>query len=453
MGKCKKYETKKEYKIKLADMKTIQTVAVIILLLFLKSNVKAQCPTSKYGIIPVWPQGWTNTDKTNWYQLMYSKGNGFTQLNFTWAEADNIINSGQLSNYVNFIANLKATYDLKFHLSIKNPSTGVNYVPSAYTGLTFEDTIFTNAFFQFAKTLIDSFAAITDYLSVGVEADIYFKNHPNEIDEFAQLFDTIADYVHLNYPNIKISTAVTVEYGIKTDDTLWQVTKNSSDVLCVTYWPLNNDFTVISTAISDISSDMNTLLLKAGSKPVIIKECGFPSSTLVNSSDSIQANFTREIFLQTMNKPQIVGVEWQFLADFSSSLVNYWASFYQINSAEFKGYIGSLGLMDSVGVAKPAYSVFLQMMDSVCSTSGIKENLTMEKISIYPNPTKGIISIATDRKLLESDFIIFDPLGRQILRDKINREITTIDISSFSTGIYFFQVGPKSKQTFKVIKQ
>lgn len=292
-----------------------------------------------------------------------------------------------------------------------------------------------------------------DYFSVGVEADIYFKDHPNELDEFAQLFHNISNYVHLNYPNIKISTAVTFEYGMKTNDTLWQLTKNSSDVLCITYWPLNNDFTVISTAISDISSDMNTLLAKAGSKPIVIKEWGFPSSTLVNSSNSIQSDFVREMFRQTMNKPQIVGVQWTFLADFNSSTVNSWANFYQINSAEFKGYIGSLGLMDTLGIAKPAYTTYLQMMDSVCLTTDIYENLTMERTFVYPNPAKRVITIVTDNRFMGSNFVIFDQVGKQIYKGKLNSKTTTVEINSFPAGVYFLQIGKEAKHTLKIVKR
>lgn len=32
-----------------------------------------QCPKSKFGIVPVWPQAWTSPDKENWYQEMSEK--------------------------------------------------------------------------------------------------------------------------------------------------------------------------------------------------------------------------------------------------------------------------------------------------------------------------------------------------------------------------------------------
>ncbi|HGJ65727.1 TPA: T9SS type A sorting domain-containing protein [bacterium] len=409
----------------------IQTFILSILLFAL--DCKAQCPTSKYGLIPVWPQNWTNTDKTNWYQMMYSKGNGFTQLNFTWAEAQNLMDHGQIRAYVDYVKSLKSTYNLKIHLSLKNPSTYVNYVPAAFTGLNFEDTTLTNAYFEFATNLIDSFATTVDYFSIGVESDIYFKDHPEEIDEFVTLFSNISDYVHLNYPSIKISTAVTYIYGIEINDTIWQSTKNFSDVLCITYWPLNNDFTVISTAISDISSDMNTLLQKAGSKPIVIKEVGFPSSSLTNSSEIMQRNFIEELFWQTMYKPQIEGVELQFLADFNSSSVNYWANFYQVNSPIFEGYVGSLGLMDTLGTHKLAYTTYLQMLDTLCTISNIADNPKSVKLIMYPNPVNSFVTVNTEKKCLIEIYTI---TGSRI----ISTYEKNINLAHFAPSVYLILV-------------
>ena len=434
-------------------MKYIYTITILFQLFYWSSDLKAQCPISKYGLIPVWPQGWTNADKNNWYQLMRSKGNGLTQLNFTWAEADSIINAGQLSTYVNYISILKAAYDLKFHLSIKNPSTGVNYVPPAYAGMNFEDTVFTNAYFQFAKTLINSFANVTDYLSVGVEADIYFNNHPNELAGFADLFNNISNYVDASHPNIKISSAVTFENGIVLNDTLWQLTKKYSDNLCITYWPINNDFTVKSTAVSDIASNINTLIQKSETKPIIIKECGFPSSTITNSSDSMQADFLKEMFLQTMNKSEIEGLEWQFLADFDSATVNYWVNFYQYNTPEFIGYISSLGFMDTLGTAKPVYNIFLQMMDSVCSVTDIDQNEIynfpdeFKLFQNYPNPFNPGTTISWQSPVGSYLTIkIFDVLGKEL--DTIvdgyyeagSHSASYIVNPALPSGVYFYQL-------------
>ncbi len=87
-------------------------------------------------------------------------------------------------------------------------------------------------------------------------------------------------------------------------------------------------------------------------------------------------------------------------------------------------------------------------------TVGINEQVfNSTNIAIYPNPANDLILITADSRLLGSNFIITDQLGRQVLTGKLSNETTTVDISSFPVGVYFFQVGQENKQTIKVMKQ
>jgi hypothetical protein len=49
---------------------------VIFLVVVFNTSIYGQCPQTKYGIVPVWPQGWTFSDKENWYQTMSDNGMG-----------------------------------------------------------------------------------------------------------------------------------------------------------------------------------------------------------------------------------------------------------------------------------------------------------------------------------------------------------------------------------------
>ena len=177
-------------------MKTLRIIVIMSALVFIHVNIKAQCPTTKYGIVPVWPQGWDFDDKENWYQMMSNKGMGYSHSIYTWPELEEIQNDGQLSLHIYYIAHLKNDYNFKYHLLIRNPSTTVNPVPAAYAGLTFEDTVLVNAFYEFSIEMIDSFAVVLDYLTIGGESDIYFDMYPNEMDNYVNLLSDIADYVH-----------------------------------------------------------------------------------------------------------------------------------------------------------------------------------------------------------------------------------------------------------------
>ncbi len=452
-----------------------KSIVIVFICIFMGSSfeIKAQYPPTKYGILPVWPQGWSFVDKENWYQMMSNKGMGSLHSIYTWPELEDIQDNGQLSLHVNYIAHLKNDYSFKFHLLIRNPSVTFNDVPIAYAGLTFEDTVLINAFYDFAIEMIDSFAIVLDYLTVGGESDVYFEIYPNEMTNYINLLSDIADYVHSNYPSIKFATTLTLNHGIQTNDTLWQLIKNFSDILSVTYWPLNPDFTVTSTVIDDVDDKIADLLSSAESKPIIIKESGLPSSPVSNSSETLQAQFIEELFRQTMDIDQIEIVGWDFLADYDKATVDYWVNFQQIYTPEFRAYIGTLGLMDTLGNQKQGYDIYLQMLDTVYSHNSVEDSFRIDEsdgISLlqnYPNPftQKTVIRYSlNDYTINDLRLTIYDLAGRLVRTFPIthspNNPITKVvwngkndSGENVIAGIYFckLKVGNKSSQTRKLL--
>ncbi|HEU0136472.1 MAG TPA: M12 family metallo-peptidase [Flavobacterium sp.] len=56
----------------------------------------------------------------------------------------------------------------------------------------------------------------------------------------------------------------------------------------------------------------------------------------------------------------------------------------------------------------------------------------------YPNPTNGIVNITARTEM--SDITVYNIAGQLLYQSKINALDTTVDISSFSTGTYFFKL-------------
>ncbi|PXX96833.1 hypothetical protein DF185_19520 [Marinifilum breve] len=84
------------------------------------------------------------------------------------------------------------------------------------------------------------------------------------------------------------------------------------------------------------------------------------------------------------------------------------------------------------------------------------EDLIKENISIYPNPTKGKVVIDLSNNFDYSTNIqlkLFDANGKLIIQQKLN-PITTIDLSSYSAGLYFIHfINQGEIVSFKIIKQ
>jgi hypothetical protein len=69
------------------------------------------------------------------------------------------------------------------------------------------------------------------------------------------------------------------------------------------------------------------------------------------------------------------------------------------------------------------------------------------EFNIYPNPANDFIEIETDFE--NSSISVFDVTGKLILREKIIQNKTRIDLSNYSTGLYFIQLQSEQKMLSK----
>lgn len=82
---------------------------------------------------------------------------------------------------------------------------------------------------------------------------------------------------------------------------------------------------------------------------------------------------------------------------------------------------------------------------------GLDENILSSKVSVYPNPSSGVLNVDIPSDVLVSNVSIFDVTGKQV---KIFKSISkSLDISSLSTGIYILKIdtnkGVVSKKVLK----
>jgi hypothetical protein len=87
-----------------------------------------------------------------------------------------------------------------------------------------------------------------------------------------------------------------------------------------------------------------------------------------------------------------------------------------------------------------------------CGAVGINE-ISSNDFSIFPNPAQSVINLRADIKLLGSAYVVYDNIGKVILKGKISSEITIIELGNLSGGIYLLSVGANLKQSFKIIKE
>ena len=104
-------------------------------------------------------------------------------------------------------------------------------------------------------------------------------------------------------------------------------------------------------------------------------------------------------------------------------------------------------------VCTPHASMGMKGTIIVQPVTGINENQLQAGISVYPNPVKDNLNIGVAGKMIGSRYVISDQSGRQILSGKLESDLTRVNLSNYSNGMYFIQVGTDSRQKLKVIKK
>jgi hypothetical protein len=71
-------------------------------------------------------------------------------------------------------------------------------------------------------------------------------------------------------------------------------------------------------------------------------------------------------------------------------------------------------------------------------------------VLVYPNPTSNSITIKGEKNMNQS-FSIFDQMGREVLKGKLNGNATEVNLSNLSNGIFILKI-EGNKESAKIIK-
>lgn len=78
-----------------------------------------------------------------------------------------------------------------------------------------------------------------------------------------------------------------------------------------------------------------------------------------------------------------------------------------------------------------------------------------DAVSVFPNPTKGIINLNFSENQTAAKIIVENSLGASVYRNKIESGFSgllNIDLSSYSNGLYFVKItGPEKEYIYKVL--
>jgi len=140
------------------------------------------------------------------------------------------------------------------------------------------------------------------------------------------------------------------------------------EFLSITYYPIRGNFTMRPPNV--VYADFDKMRAFASGRRVILQEIGYPSSSLNESSQDLQAEFYKDTFdAMRKNRDVVDAGSFFLLADLSDSFVKNLAGFYGMPSQKvFLAFLQTLGMFDLQGQPKKSWSVFRSEMAQQHST-------------------------------------------------------------------------------------
>jgi hypothetical protein len=276
-----------------------------------------------------------------------------------WSEIEQSPTAIDLSQ-VRFWFDLYRFLGFQPYLNVRLLDTVSRGVPADLAATPFDDP----AMIARVDELVDSLANIARVyplavLALGNEVDAYFSIYPGDFPAFRALYRRAADRLRSSVPGVRVGICATHPLGNPNAhyaDTL----NTASDVLVYTYYPFQPASDFQHRPSSDVDVDLEAIRVRAAGRPIAFQEVGYASSAGAGSTTLAQADAVGRFrrWLSRQDGRQVVFANWFLLTDWSSPTLVALFAYYGASTPGFAAFLGSLGLRDTTGVAKPAWDTW-----------------------------------------------------------------------------------------------
>lgn len=249
---------------------------------------------------------------------------------------------------------------LEPYFNLRVLDTNRRGVPADLASVAFDDPRMIARVDAVVDSLID-LARHTPLLafSFGNEVDVYLSQHPGELPAYRALLQRERARIRAALPDLRVGCCTTSPVGNAAawvGDTLNAYT----DIVVYTYYPFVPGSDFVHRPPSTFEPDLTAMLARAGLKPLGLQEVGYTSSPINGSSPAAQAEVVRRfrVSMRLASRDRILFASWFLMTDWSSLTLAQLFAYYGAYSPGFGGFLGNLGLRDSVGTPKPAWDAW-----------------------------------------------------------------------------------------------
>lgn len=247
------------------------------------------------------------------------------------------------------------TVNTRVALYLRSIDTGSRPVPADLANVPHDDPRVAERYLKMLDYALSKFKDIgIEFLSVGDEIDLMMGQNKDLYREFEVFFKRVKPEIKKKWPNLKVGFSATL-YGLTENvpEELKQVNKES-DIVLVSYYPLNDDLSVKDPKI--VNTDYDVLTQAYPGRIIYVEQTGYPTSELLNSSEVKQREFIRETFKAwDRHGDQIKYVFFTWLHDLPQETIDFYKSYYGSDDKRFLEYLRTLGFRTVQGEDKEGF--------------------------------------------------------------------------------------------------
>ena len=292
------------------------------------------------------------------YQAAYNAGARGAQTAAPWGSLNptgTTYDFAALSNSFFGLATLKNIgFDALF-LNIPIIAIDKRSMPADIISLAFDDPTVKSRFRGLLDAIKDLLNDRVKYVAFGNEVDTYFATRPSEWTAYRNLVEDARSYLKTLKPNIQVAVTTTFSGASASVPAEVNALNSTMDVVALTYYPISTNF--IPRDPVTVKDDVAKMLLLANGKPIVMQEWGYPSSSVLTSSDKKQSDFISNSFTQLKEKGPSVFPFVSFFKyrDWNAAYVQMLTN--QTAGQSFYEFMASLGLKKNDGTSKSAFQI------------------------------------------------------------------------------------------------
>lgn len=199
------------------------------------------------------------------------------------------------------------------------------------------------------------------YVAFGNEVDAYFATHAGEWPQFVELVEDARTYLKSLRPAIQVGVTTTFAEATGSQSADIATLNTNMDMIALTYYPINS-MTFVPRDPSTVTADMQVMLSLSVTKPIVLQEWGYPSSTVQASSEQKQADFVTNSFVawKANGATRFPFISFFKRRDWTSAHCQALSG--QVPGQSLYEFLCSLGLLRNDQTQKTAYQALLNQL-------------------------------------------------------------------------------------------